>query len=196
MQAIMSRQGGHGLSKHKFYPIWRDMMNRCYSKNNRFFGDYGGRGIFVCSEWHNVASFINWCSCQEPIPRGYSLDRYPDKDGPYSPDNCRFASPAQQNRNMRSNVWVEFGGRRMIFKDFVEEYGVVSYDVAKKRVRLHGFDLIGAALTAPFARPRPKKKRCKHGHLFSSSNTYIHLGQRYCRKCRASSAQKHRENSK
>lgn len=148
----------HGVSGDKFYPIWRDMMNRCYSTKNKFYKDYGGRGIIVCEPWKNSPGlFIEWCQAQSPIKDGFSIDRFPDLNGPYSPDNCRFASSCEQNRNMRSNVWVEYDGQKLIFKDFVSKYGVVSYDVAKKRVRLHGFNHIDAALTPAYGRERRKK---------------------------------------
>lgn len=173
------------MSRHRFYPLWRDMMNRCYSPNNRHFKDYGGRGIVVCHEWHNVAVFIAWAEQQTPQPPGYSLDRHPNMNGSYAPDNCRFALPTEQNRNMRSNVWVTHNNERLIFKDFVEKYGVVSYDVAKKRVSLRNFSLKDAALIPPFERPRKKKTHCKHGHPFTPDNIYWHNKQRHCRVCRS-----------
>lgn len=139
------RNRTHGLSGHRFYPVWRDMMNRCHSPRNKFYKDYGGRGVVVCEEWKTPAKFLVWCEEQD-FQTGMSLDRYPDVDGPYSPDNCRFATPAQQNRNMRSNIWVQHNGERLIFKDFVAKYGVVSYECAKARYR-DGSDPITAALT-------------------------------------------------
>jgi hypothetical protein len=137
----------HGLTGHPLYPIWRDMMNRCHSPKNKSYKDYGGRGIFVCEQWRGgPEAFLQWAVAQGPIPAGHSLDRYPDKNGPYSPTNCRFASPSEQNHNMRSNVWVEYGGERLIFKDFVAKYGVVSYDCAKSRYK-RGWGPIEAAIT-------------------------------------------------
>jgi len=148
----------HGLSKHRFYPRWRDMMNRCYSPNNKHYRDYGGRGVVVCKEWRQPAAFLAWCEEESPAA-GLSLDRHPDPNGPYCASNCRFATPGQQNRNMRSNVWVEHNGTLLIFKDFIELYGAVSYDVAKRRVRLHGFGLIEAGLTPSHGRPRCERSR-------------------------------------
>jgi len=40
---------------------------------------------------------------QEPIPKGYSLDRI-DNDGPYAPWNCKFSSPTEQVQNRRKNM--------------------------------------------------------------------------------------------
>ena len=144
-QRAVARNTIHGLSGHRFYPVWRDMMNRCYSPNNKFYGDYGGRGVIVSSDWQEPSNFFVWCEDQT-FEEGMSLDRFPDLNGPYSATNCRFATPAQQNRNMRSNIWVEHNGERLIFKDFALKYGVVSYECAKSRVR-HGADPVRAALT-------------------------------------------------
>ena len=145
-QRAVIRNRVHGLSGHRFYPIWRDMMNRCYSPKNRFYGDYGGRGICVSPDWQKVENFIVWCETQT-FEEGMSLDRYPDVNGPYSAANCRFATPSQQNRNMRSNVWVEHNGERLIFKDFVLKYGVVSPAIAQKRRKKCGWDAKAAAFT-------------------------------------------------
>lgn len=154
-ELCIAKNTTHSLSKHRHYPKWRDMMNRCYSPKNKHYSDYGGRGIVVCDEWKtNVADFVAWCVSQEPITTGFSLDRFPNQSGPYSPTNCRFASPTQQNRNMRSNIWIEHEGERLIFKDFVERFGVVKYETAKGRVLHHGWDRKEAALT-PAKERRP-----------------------------------------
>lgn len=134
----------HGLRRHPQYPTWKNMMHRCYNAKNPFFKDYGGRGIKVCAGWQLTATFIAWCETQTILP-GQSLDRFPDNDGDYTPGNCRFASPAEQNRNMRTNLVVERDGERLIFKDFVKKYGVVGYPTALYRVSALGMSLIDAA---------------------------------------------------
>jgi len=142
----------HGYSKNKYYTVWSNIITRCYNKNSESYEEYGARGVFMCDEWKNdVGAFVKWCETQEPIPKGHSIDRFPDLNGPYSPQNCRFASNHQQNRNMRSNIWVEFNGERLIFKDFIKKYGVVDYEVARSRYR-DGWDPIKAAMT-PKIRP-------------------------------------------
>ena len=43
-----------------WYGSYHSMMDRCYRKNAANYKDYGGRGIAVCEEWHDIRSFENW----------------------------------------------------------------------------------------------------------------------------------------
>jgi hypothetical protein len=188
---LSARNRKHGRARDEFYPVWRDMVGRCH---NHPHPDYGGRGIYVCDEWrHDPHRFIAWCEVQ-PKPAKSSLDRI-DNDGPYAPWNCRFATPAQQNRNMRSNVWIEHNGERLIFKDFVEKYGVVSYERARKRVLVLGWERKDAALLEPWTKPRQLKPNCKHGHALEGANLHIDpkTGARCCRQCRRDTLRRLRE---
>lgn len=101
--------------------IWQSMRARCRNPNNPSYHRYGGRGITVCERWESFALFLADMG-PRPSPE-HSLDRI-DNDGPYSPENCRWATRTTQNRNTRRNHRLTHDGRTLAIVEWAELLGL------------------------------------------------------------------------
>lgn len=89
----------HGYSKDPTYACWHHAKQRCTNPRNPSYQYYGARGITMCERWFH--SFANFLADMGPRPHpNLTLDRI-DNDKGYSPDNCRWATYADQLNNQR-----------------------------------------------------------------------------------------------
>lgn len=100
------------------YQSWESMRKRCRQKTHQKYPMYGGAGITVCERWDSFPNFLADMG-EKPTPK-HTIDRYPDNRGNYEPGNCRWATPGQQSRNMKNNVYVEYEGGRILLMDLVK----------------------------------------------------------------------------
>lgn len=112
---------GHGMTGTPEYEIWLSMRGRCMNPRNKSYADYGGRGIYVDATWSDFTKFIADVG-NRPSDK-HSLDRI-NNDGPYSPENCRWATRQEQALNSRRNVWLTFRGRTMTVSQWAQEIGI------------------------------------------------------------------------
>lgn len=146
----------HGMTKTRFYNIYRHMKTRCCDPKSDCYQDYGGRGIKVCDRWLGEDGFIHF---KEDMYDKYlekaeelggeiyvSIDRI-DVNGNYEPGNCRWSDNLEQQNNKRNTPKIEYHGKTMSLKDCVSLYADsrISYELVYHRL-LEGWD-IGRALT-------------------------------------------------
>lgn len=97
---------GHSLTGRvtSEYRTWQNIRRRCYRPTDKWYHNYGGRGIQVCSRWFKFENFLTDMG-RKPSPR-HSIDRV-DNDGNYEPSNCRWATPEEQTLNQRPRKRIE-----------------------------------------------------------------------------------------
>ena len=93
-----------------WYNSYRCMMSRCYRPKDVSYKLYGGRGIKVCEEWHDISNFEKWVN-DNPYFAGATIDRI-DNNRDYEPDNCRWATMFEQDKNRRNSIIVEHQGSK------------------------------------------------------------------------------------
>lgn len=137
----------------RLYWVWGDMIGRCTNPRHPSFPDYGGRGISVCERWRSSANFLEDMS---PRPEGRMLDRI-DNDGPYSPENCRWATRQEQNSNRRNCIYVECDGERVTLKECCRRKGL-PYRPVVKRIQDRGWP-VEMALSIPIGTGKHFKRQ-------------------------------------
>lgn len=156
-----------GKSVPKLYAVWHSMRNRCRLPTHGNYSYYGGRGITVCDEWDDYATFREW-SVSNGYGKGLSLDRI-DGNGNYEPANCRWATKTEQQRNTRRKRLVTING---VTKPLWEWIGIkgLEYQVIHGRLQNGWTDEqalmipMGEGRPPEFHKPRGRKAKCSSLH--------------------------------
>lgn len=144
----------HGLSrKIPEYRAWINMKSRCFNPATPEFDRYGGRGITVCDKWANSFEAFFADVGARPSPK-HSLDRWPDPDGDYEPNNVRWATQQQQCRNFATfNKIIVCDGREMTLAEAIER-SPLKYNTVLYRIR-RGWTIENALTLDPQKGVRP-----------------------------------------
>jgi len=115
---------------------WFAMKSRCHLPTNKWYPEYGGRGISVTPEWDMTAEG-RYQFVKDGIKKGFilgqSIDRI-DNDGNYEFDNIRFTNQTRQNNNKRNNHYIEAKGMKFTAADWARKLHV-NYAVLANHLR-------------------------------------------------------------
>ncbi len=126
------------------YKTWMSMRSRCSIPSATGFDYYGGRGIRVCERWNDFFAFLSDMG-QRPSPK-HSIERN-DVNGDYEPDNCRWATKAEQANNTRANRLITIDGETKSVRQWEDHMG---YNEGVISTRLyHGWSEYDAVTRKP-----------------------------------------------
>lgn len=141
----------HGMSHTPTYKSWTHMLDRCRNPHHHAAHLYSKQGIIVCKRWQHFENFLEDMGLRPSLL--YSIDRFPDPAGNYAPDNCRWATAAQQGSNTRSNRMITWRGVTLTLSDWARRLDLCATGL---NWRLKNWPLEKALTEA--VRPYPSKR--------------------------------------
>ena len=129
----------HGQTPESLYRRWVTMKNKCYNPNNKWYKDYGGKGIRVCDEWcESFEPFRDWA-----LANGYreSLDlSRKDINSDFTPENCCFTKPivtiekrstSKLNRQKAQEIRRLYDEGALSQEQLAQKYGVTPSTISR-----------------------------------------------------------------
>lgn len=94
------------------------------------YANYGGRGITMCDRWRE--SYAAFMGDMGPRPSlDYSVERI-NNDGPYSPENCRWATDREQSNNRRNNHRITLNGTTKTLVEWARSIGISTGTITRR----------------------------------------------------------------
>lgn len=114
------------------YGIWLAMRDRCNNPNNKYFKNYGARGIKVCKRWNDFSKFIEDLGYRPD--KSFTLERI-NNDGNYARENCKWATRIEQMRNTRLSIKITINGKQKSLGEWSEIYNIKPGTVRTRKKR-------------------------------------------------------------
>ena len=145
----------HRQCDSRTYMSWEAMIQRCCNPKAADFPKWGGAGVTVSKDWRE--SFVTFLADLGERPTGKSLDRIDGKLG-YCKENCRWATPREQNQNQKINRLLTFHGETKCLAEWARTVGLSHHTI---EARLDLGWTVEEALTIPARRAKIKTIRKK-----------------------------------
>jgi hypothetical protein len=126
-----------GNSFHDLGNQWKSMLGRCYDANHISYKFYGAKGIIVCDRWFSFENFI--ADVGERPSRGMQIDRI-DNEGNYCPENTRWTTSSENNRNKSNNKMLIYNGISKCLAEWCDDLDF-SYSTVHNRIHRLGWSV-------------------------------------------------------
>ena len=132
-----SKSVTHRMSNTRIYHIWKQLKSRCNNPSQQQYETYSKIGYDP--RWEQFSNFYE--DMHETYQDGLTIDRI-HNDKPYGPNNCRWATRSQQQRNRRATVKIKLYDEleyKACAADLADAFGI-SQRAFSDRLRLN-YDL-------------------------------------------------------
>ncbi len=117
----------HGMCFSSEYRSWTSMKNRCLNPDARH---QKYKGLLTYEKWIN--SFEEFLKDMGKKPTSkHTIERIDNSKG-YFPENCKWATRSEQNRNYSLNRLVEYNGLTLCVTEWAEKLGISRHRIYQR----------------------------------------------------------------
>ena len=108
---------------------WHSLRQRTLNPKCPGYLQYGAKGITCCERWNKFENFLE--DMGERPGKEYSIDRIDNSLG-YTPENCRWATRTEQNRNRSCCIYIEIDSKKQTVKEWALEIGIKRQTIERR----------------------------------------------------------------
>ena len=117
--------------------------------------------VKICEEWDNFANFREW-ALKNGYKSGLTIDRV-NSHGPYSPENCRWVTIQEQQKNKRNVLKFLYLGDLYTVDTFCDKFGISKAMFYDRKHKGWSLNQIATTPKIPVGGYRSKGVRVYHG---------------------------------